>query len=294
MIMPAILARTFLPDLIAQHKTADVYVLLVIKLLPAGMVGIIVAAMLSATMATVSSDFSSIAGVLTKDVYQRLFSPAASQQKLVRVGKMITLLVGGISLAIGLYISQGGDQALFHLMVVIASAFIAPSFVPLMGALVSRRLNWQGVVVGYFLGLGMGLSLLALRTWVLPHGYWPWLRANFDGASILINTGVTIAGMYAGTLLFGTTGSQEGKFDLIFNKIEIAPAKGQGSGRKLEQVRVISFSTVAVGVLLGVAGMLAASHAARITDMAIAISMIGLGLYRLGRAKRMAFATHSS
>jgi len=288
MILPAILSRTFLPDLIAQHRTADVYVLLVLKLLPAGMVGIIVAAMLSATMATVSSDFSSIASVLTKDVYQRLISPNASPQKLLRVGRLITLLVGGISLGIGLYISQGGDQALFHLMVLMATAFIAPSFVPLMGALVSRRLNWQGVVVGYFLGLGVGLSLLAVRAWVLPHGHWPWLLANFDGASILINTGVTIAGMWLGTMIFGTAGSQEVKFDQIFTHAEHAPASAQGGGQKMEQVKVISLSTVAVGVLLGIAGVLAVTRVARFTDLTIAICLVSLGAYRLYRARRMA------
>ncbi|MGH9589870.1 MAG: sodium:solute symporter family transporter, partial [Terracidiphilus sp.] len=117
MILPAILARTFLPDLIAQHRTADVYVLLVLKLLPAGMVGIVIAAMLSATMATVSADFSSISSVLTKDVYQRLFNPDASPRKLLNVGRLATVVVGGTSLCVGIYISQGGDQALFHLMV---------------------------------------------------------------------------------------------------------------------------------------------------------------------------------
>jgi len=227
-------------------------------------------------------------------VYQRLFSPNSSQRKLLNVGRLITLLVGGISLGIGLYISQGGDQALFHLMVLMATAFIAPSFVPLMGALVSRRLNWQGVVVGYFLGLAVGLSLLALRTWVLPHGYWPWLLANFDGASVLINTGVTVAGMWVGTLIFGTAGSQEVKFNQIFTHVEHAPANAHGGAQKMEQVRVISLSTAAVGVLLGIAGLLAASRAARFTDLTIAVCLLSLGAYRLHRAKRMAAASPSS
>jgi len=67
-------------------------VLLVLRVLPAGMVGAIVAALLSATMATVSSDFNSIAGVLTQDVYDRLLGPAATARQLVRVGRLITIL----------------------------------------------------------------------------------------------------------------------------------------------------------------------------------------------------------
>ena len=75
MILPALIGRHLLPDLIAGQRTADTYMLLVITLLPAGMIGIIVAAMFSATMAVVSADFNAIASVLTKDVYQRLFRP---------------------------------------------------------------------------------------------------------------------------------------------------------------------------------------------------------------------------
>lgn len=284
MILPAILARTFLPDLIAQHRTADVYVLLVIKLLPAGMVGIVIAAMLSATMATVSADFSSIASVLTKDVYQRLFSPDASPRKLLNVGRLVTLLVGGISLSIGIYISQGGDQALFHLMVLLASGFIAPSFVPLMGALVSRRLNWQGVTVGYFLGLAVGLSLLGLRTWYFPHGHWHWLAANFDGASVLINTAVTVGGMWIGTMLFANVENQQAKYNQIFERAEpaasAAPAKEQP-----EQVSVIALASAAVGVLLAVAGLIASSPTARITDLCVGSGFIAIAAYRIRMAR---------
>ncbi len=281
MILPAILARTFLPDLIAQHRTADVYVLLVIKLLPAGMVGIVIAAMLSATMATVSADLSSIASVLTTDVYQRIFNPDASPRKLLNVGRLITLLIGGISLGIGLYISQGGDQALFHLMVLIASAFIAPSFVPLMGALISRRLNWQGVTTGYFLGLAVGLSLLGLRAWYLPHGHWSWLAANFDGASVLINTAVTIGGMCIGTMIFGTAESQQKKYSQIFEHAEQPASTTPAMDQHREQVRVIALSTIAVGVLLGIAGVIASSLTARLTDLAVGAALIALAGYRM-------------
>jgi solute:Na+ symporter, SSS family len=75
MIQSAVIGRHFLPDLVAQHRTADTYALLVLRLLPAGMVGIIVAALLSAIMATVSADFNAIASVLTQDVDHVCFAP---------------------------------------------------------------------------------------------------------------------------------------------------------------------------------------------------------------------------
>jgi SSS family solute:Na+ symporter len=282
MIVPAILGRKFLPDLIAQHRTGDVYVLLVINLMPAGLVGIVVAALLSATMATVSSDFSSIASVITKDVYQRLFRPDLTSQQLVTAGRVVTLFVGGASTLAGLYLSLGGDRAFLDLMVVIASAFLAPSFLPLMGALVSRRLNSQGIVLGYVLGLSTGLSLLAIRNWA--PGFWPWLHANYSGGAILINTGVTIAGMIVGSLLSRTSAVEAKKAEVFF-AMEHTPVRAVENADNTESAimrqRIVAYTTGAVGVLLAVAGLLATSTGARITDLSVAFILIALAWQRL-------------
>ena len=288
MILPAMLGRLFLPNLIAQHHTADVYVYLMITLLPPGMVGIVVAALLSATMATVSADFSAIAGVLTKDVYQRLLRPNASPESVLRVGKLITLLVGSLSVLTGLYLSLGGDQQILHLMVLIATAFLAPSFLPLMGALISRRLTSQGVVTGFFLGLATGLSLLAARAWLLPDGYWPWLLANFDGASLLINTGMTIVGMWAGTVISGSSEANALNYDLVF-KTQEQPAPAASQARSaIDLQKIIAIATFAVAALLGVAGLLAPAPTARVTDLMIAALIIALGWLRLRGGRQQA------
>lgn len=61
----------------------------------------------------------------------------------------------------------------------------------------------KGDVKSIVLGLSTGLTLLAVR--YSAKGFWPWLGANYGGASILINTSVIVAGMWAGTVLFRTS-----------------------------------------------------------------------------------------
>jgi hypothetical protein len=170
-------------------------------------------------------------------------------------------------------------------MVVIASAFLAPSFLPLMGALISRRLTSQGVITGFFLGLASGLALLGVRTWLLPHGDWPWLKANYDGASILINTGMTILGMWAGTMLSHASTADESKYDLIFSAPEQPAPAGPVGGEAIDLQKIVSIATIAVASLLAVAGVLAPSWSARFTDIAIAMCLAGLARYRLHRAR---------
>ena len=176
-------------------------------------------------------------------------------------------------------LSLGGDQPVLHLMVVIASAFIAPSFLPLMGALVSRKLTTQGVITGFFLGLASGLMLLALRTWAMPHGFWPWMSYNFDGASILVNTGFTVLGMWLGTVLFRKTGDESEKFNQMFR----FPANALAQALDLK--RIVSFSTIAVGVLLAIAGLIAPAKSARVLDLTIAACFVALGVGRMRRRK---------
>ena len=59
------------------------------------MLGLIIAAMFSATMGNLSSHFNVRASVLTNDVYRRLFRPHAGEKELVTAGRAMTVVVGG-------------------------------------------------------------------------------------------------------------------------------------------------------------------------------------------------------
>ncbi len=86
--MPAIAAREFMPDIpyLLDHDK-EIYPRLCAYLLPVGMLGLIIAAMFSATMGNLSSHFNVRASVLTNDVYRRLFRPHAGERELVTAGR---------------------------------------------------------------------------------------------------------------------------------------------------------------------------------------------------------------
>ena len=84
-------ASIFLPGL---SNPEQVYGLVCRELLPVGMLGMLVAAIFSATMSSLSSDYNAVASVLTTDVYKRLLVPSASQRDCVLAGRVFTLIVG--------------------------------------------------------------------------------------------------------------------------------------------------------------------------------------------------------
>jgi SSS family transporter len=284
MILPAMIGRQILPDLISQNRTADAYVLLILKVLPAGMVGVIIAALLSATMATVSADFNSIAGVLTQDVYHRLFRPAANARELVRTGRFITLVVGGASLTCSMWIAFSGQQSLLELMVTVAGVFLAPSYLPLLAALISRRLTWKGAMTGYCFGIVSGLILLLWRFSLVKHHTAGWMR-GYDGVTILFNTAVTIFGMWAGSMAFRMTPAERGQIETFFDKFDqpiVRATAGDGPGTALAR------TTIAVGGLLAVAAALTSGLEARLIDFCVALALIAIGLVMWYRARRLA------
>ncbi|HUW62277.1 MAG TPA: sodium/solute symporter [Candidatus Bathyarchaeia archaeon] len=156
MFFPAIAATQFLPGI---EDAGRVYPMLCTQLLPAGMLGLAVAAMFAATMSTLSSDYNVCASVLTNDVYKRLARPDASQFELVLVGRLMTLVIGFIALGTALVMSQGKSEDLFKTMVTLFGIATAPVAVPMLLGLIWRKATNAGAIAGFAFGLSTGLIL---------------------------------------------------------------------------------------------------------------------------------------
>ncbi len=119
--IPAMAARVLLPELMNVADGAKyAYVALCLKLLPAGVMGLMVAGMFSATMSTLGSDYNVLSGVLTKDFYGKIVRPDASERNLIRWGRINTAIIGSITIffAIGIHYIQG-----FNLYDIMVKAF---------------------------------------------------------------------------------------------------------------------------------------------------------------------------
>jgi len=161
-LLPAMAARHFMPD----ADAANIYPLLCLELLPVGMMGLIIAAMFSATMSMLSSDYNAAASVLTNDIYKRVIRPNAPQKELVFVGRIATCLVGFIAIGIAFFMlknsSNSGGDSLFRNMMKLFSVATAPVAVPMLFGILSKRINNKAAIVGFFSGIITGLLVLFL------------------------------------------------------------------------------------------------------------------------------------
>ena len=94
LVLPGLIARTLWP---AEATGDTAFPLLVERLLPPGVSGLMVAALLAALMSSLSSVLNSCSTLVTMDVYKKL-RPDASERRLVYVGRLVTAAVVVLSI----------------------------------------------------------------------------------------------------------------------------------------------------------------------------------------------------
>jgi SSS family solute:Na+ symporter len=280
MLLPALMARKLMPTFAALQKPGDVYVHLIFDLLPAGMIGIIVAALFSATMATVSADLNAIASVLTKDVYQRILNPVASEKRLVAVGRIMTIVLGAGIVGISIWLAQEGRGSLFNIMVTAFGVLLAPTLLPLLATLIFRGLSSKGVIAGFLSGMLCGIVTLTAKTLYLAHigaaANTQALDYTLEGYSIFANIAATCLGMFLGSTLLSTTADEHRRTADFFRRLEtpITPAESHISRDQSDSSSlIIRLSTLSVGLLLLLSGALTPTPVARWIDMSIGLAL---------------------
>jgi SSS family transporter len=169
--IPPMVMRVVYPDLhtvwpsLANASEAS-YAVASLTLLPHGLIGVMLAAMFSATMATLSGMFNVKAAILSKDVYQALFRNDAGERELLRVGWITTFLLGGATTALAVVMALSG-QSVFGVMLkfntLISLAYGPPA---LLGLVVRRTPPWSGLA-SFATGLILGMLGVFVYQWSL-------------------------------------------------------------------------------------------------------------------------------
>jgi len=160
---------------------------------PKGLMGLIVAAILSAAMSTVSSGMNSTATVFLKDIYQRYAGPGITPAREMRVLYIATILAG--LLAIGFGISMIGVKSILDMWWELSGIFAGGMLGLFLLGIISKTKNATAVtatIIGILVILWMSLSKY------LPAG-WVNLRSPLHAHMIIVVGTLSI--FLAGTLL---------------------------------------------------------------------------------------------
>ena len=165
--LPPITARLlFAEDVMALgiSKPAEAaYAIASIKLLPVGLIGLIVVAILTATMSTMDTGLNTNVAILVKDIYPKLLRrfkwKPKSESELLRYGRLYTWLMGVFILLLALYLAQQKGKGIFEIMLDVGALLMSPIQIPLMWGLFIRRTpSWAALLS---IGCAFTVSLMA-------------------------------------------------------------------------------------------------------------------------------------
>jgi len=101
--------QTAFPNLSADKLGHDVAYPAMLTLLPSGLLGLVAASLIAAFMSTMSTQVNLGASYLVNDFYHRFIKPDASEQQLVRVGRMFTVISIVLGGGLGLMLTNAGQ-----------------------------------------------------------------------------------------------------------------------------------------------------------------------------------------
>ncbi|XP_077899103.1 sodium/mannose cotransporter SLC5A10 isoform X2 [Ictidomys tridecemlineatus] len=176
MIMPGMISRALFPDDVGCVVPSEclracgveigcsniAYPKLVMELMPIGLRGLMIAVMMAALMSSLTSIFNSSSTLFTMDIWKRL-RPWASERELLLVGRLVIVVLIGVSVA-WIPILQGSNSGqLFIYMQSVTSSLAPPVTAVFILGIFWPRANEQGAFWGLMAGLVLGALRLVLE-----------------------------------------------------------------------------------------------------------------------------------
>ena len=246
------------PDLGAKYSEAS-YLAFVQLYMPAGMVGLLVAAMFAATMSSIDSGLNRNAGIFVKNFFQPILAPNISEEKLMVVSRLITIGFGALIISLALFLNSLKELSLFDAMLLMSALLGFPQMIPsFLGFFIRKTPDWAawatiivGAIVSYIIAVLMkpeyvesllGLSQdLTKREWT-----------DIVVAASLISHIIITGGFFCLTTLFykGLTPERETAVARFFTNRDTPVVKGQ-----YEHARLDNRQRIILGRMIAAAGI---------------------------------------
>jgi len=160
LVLPGLIAVSLFPQLFTTDQAGRVtngdiaYPTLVVNLLPTGLVGLMIAALLAALMGAMSAVFNSASTMVTLDFYKRL-RPTASESQLVNFGRIATAVMVALGILWVPFIRLLSSQLYIYLQSV--QAYVSPPIaVCFVFGILSTRPTGAGAIVSLLVGFVLG------------------------------------------------------------------------------------------------------------------------------------------
>ncbi len=130
----------------------------VVTVLPVGLAGLVIAAMLSAAMSSLSSGMNSASAVITTDFMSRLQRGKWSQNESVRVARIASVIIGVVAVLLSMFVGQLATN-LLELCIKVVNLLTAPLFVLFFLALFIPWAKPRGGIAATIASVGVAVGI---------------------------------------------------------------------------------------------------------------------------------------
>ena len=153
-----------------------------------GLMGLLAAAILSASMSSLSSAFNSLSTIAITDFYVRFSRRPRSDAHVLAVSRLLTLVFAALSVPIAFaFIGSGGS--ILETLSQIGSFFVGAKLAMFGMGFLSKHTNERGLLVGVVAGFVVlyvavrGAPVLGLEPWGVA---WPWYVVIGGGVNVVV------------------------------------------------------------------------------------------------------------
>lgn len=297
--IPPMVARILYPELVMNFdisKPAEAsYAVASISLLPTGLVGIIVVAILAATMSSMDTGLNTNVAILIKDIYPKLSRylkwQSKAESELLNYGRLLTWVMGFLVVLLALYFAHQDGSGIFEIMLTVGTLLLMPITIPLLWGMFIRKTPWWAAL----LSIGCALLVSCLAFFEMPLTYFGFSQAYSDGFQWNFQQqffGVFMAGTFGfllSTLFAPAKNSKHRTMVDSFFKLMKTPIdfeKEIGEGNDLRQLITIGRFGVAVAVFIALLLLIPNPMKGRIAILilALVIGVISAGMIRAGKS----------
>ena len=149
--LPGVIAYALFPGELQGEATKQTFVLLLNKLLPSGLRGLMLASLMAALVTSLIAVLNSVSTLIVRDFVVE-FRPGMSEKKQVKLGRYFILLVTFLGIGAA-YLVYKNEEGLYKYLQTITAYLVLPVFPAIFFGIVSKKVTMTGATVSVLVGL---------------------------------------------------------------------------------------------------------------------------------------------
>jgi SSS family solute:Na+ symporter len=149
--LPGVIAFALFPNELQGEETKQTFVLLLNKLLPTGLRGLLLASLMAALVTSLIAVLNSVSTLVVRDFIVE-FNPNVSEKKQVQLGRFIILIVSLLGIGAAYFVYKN-EEGLYKYLQTISAYLVIPVFPAIFFGIVSKKVTLKGAAVSVLVGI---------------------------------------------------------------------------------------------------------------------------------------------